>query len=167
MDQKPMPEIVRRRIRPIFGLAIALVIAGLLATWAPSALACQGGRLPASRLTVDQARLTVTCLINGNRARHHVKPVHANLPLGVAAQTHTDAMVAQNFFSHGGDGTPASARGQRRLHDRRQLLGHRRGPLLGGRKVEQPARNRPRLDDERRAQERSALEVLPPDRGRR
>jgi uncharacterized protein YkwD len=108
MDQKPMPEIVRQRITPKFGLAIALVIAGLLATWAPSALACQGGRLPTSRLTVDQARLTVTCLINGNRARHHVKPVYANLPLGVAAQTHTDAMVAQNFFSHGGDGTPAS-----------------------------------------------------------
>ena len=28
--------------------------------------------------------------------------------LDAAAQSHTDAMTSQNFFSHEGDGTPAS-----------------------------------------------------------
>ena len=91
MDQQPMPEIVRGRITPKFGLAIALVIAGLLATWeAPSALACQGGRLPASRLTVRAPAPTDGDLPDQrNRARHHVQPVYANLPLRDVAARRT------------------------------------------------------------------------------
>jgi uncharacterized protein YkwD len=103
-----MPEDFGRRFPRKFVLTTALAITGLLAVWAPSALACQGARLSASRLTVDQARGAVICLINKKRARNHVKSVHASLPLAIAAQAHTDAMTAQNFFSHNGDGTPAT-----------------------------------------------------------
>jgi uncharacterized protein YkwD len=108
MEQKLMPENVRRRTGRKGVLTIAFLTAALLAAWAPSALACQGARLPASALTVDQGRWAVTCLINQKRARNHVKPIHESVPLDAAAQTHTDAMTTQNFFSHEGDGTPES-----------------------------------------------------------
>jgi uncharacterized protein YkwD len=108
MEQKLMPENVRRRTGRKSVLTIAFVTAALFAAWAPSALACQGARLPAASLTADQGRWAVTCLINQKRARNHVKPVHESAPLDVAAQVHTDAMTAQNFFSHEGDGTPES-----------------------------------------------------------
>ena len=62
----------------------------------------------AEYLTTDQGRASVVCLINKKRARNHVKPVHEHPLLDSAAQSHTDAMTSQNFFSHDGDGTPAS-----------------------------------------------------------
>jgi uncharacterized protein YkwD len=108
MGKKPMPAIACRLVSRKFVLTLVLAITGMLAVWAPSALACAGARLPAPSLTVDQARGAVTCLINKKRARNHVKPVHASVLLAVAAQAHTDAMTSQNFFSHEGDGTPAS-----------------------------------------------------------
>jgi uncharacterized protein YkwD len=108
MGHKPTPAIACRLVSRKFVLTLALAITGVLAAWAPSALACQGPRLSASSLTVDQARRAVTCLINKKRARNHAKPVHESVLLDSAAQTHTDAMTAQNFFSHEGDGTPAS-----------------------------------------------------------
>jgi uncharacterized protein YkwD len=108
MGYKPMPAIACRLVSRKFVLAFAFAITGVLAASAPSALACQGARLSASTLTVDQGRSAVTCLINRKRARNHVKAVHPSAPLAIAAQAHTDAMTAQNFFSHEGDGNPAS-----------------------------------------------------------
>ena len=78
-----------------------------------------------------QARAAVICLINKKRTRNHVKPVREHPLLDSAAQTHTDAMTSENFFSHEGDGTPGLTGGERRLHGRRQRLGSRRGPVLG------------------------------------
>jgi uncharacterized protein YkwD len=110
MGNKPMPENVGRRVPRTrkFVLTIALASAGMLAAWAPSAMACPGARLPAAGQTVDQARAAVVCLIDKKRARNHVKPVRASATLAAAAQAHTDAMTSENFFSHEGDGTPAS-----------------------------------------------------------
>ena len=108
MGHKPMPEIIGRHVPSKFVLTIALAIAGLLAVWAPSALACPGGRTPAPSLATDQARASVVCLINRKRARNHVKPVREDALLDSAAQSHTDNMTSQNFFSHEGDGTPES-----------------------------------------------------------
>jgi uncharacterized protein YkwD len=110
MGNKPMPEYVGRQVPRTrkFVLTFALALAGTLAAWAPSAIACPGGALPAASLTVDQARAAVVCLINKKRTRNHVKPVSQHPLLDAAAQTHTDAMTTENFFSHEGDGTPAS-----------------------------------------------------------
>ena len=108
MGHKPAPENVRRQFPRTLVLTIGLAIAGLLGAWAPSALACPGAHIGAATLTTDQARTAVVCLINKKRARNHVKPVHEHPLLDVAAQGHTDAMTSQNFFSHDGDGTPAS-----------------------------------------------------------
>jgi uncharacterized protein YkwD len=108
MDRKPGPEIAHRRVSRKFVVTIAFAISGVLAAWAPSALACSGGTAPAASLTVDQARSAVVCLINKKRTRNHVRAVAANETLAAAAQSHTDAMTREDFFSHDGDGTPAS-----------------------------------------------------------
>ena len=108
MGEEPVPENASRQVPFKFVLAIAVAITGMLAVWAPSALACPGGRVGAANLTVVQARTAVVCLINHKRARYHVRPVREHPLLDAAAQGHTDAMTRQNFFSHEGDGTPAS-----------------------------------------------------------
>jgi uncharacterized protein YkwD len=108
MDRKPGPENAHRQFSRKFVVTIAFAISGVLAAWAPSALACPGGTSSAASLTVDQARSAVVCLINKKRGRNHVRPVGANGTLAAAAQSHTDAMTRENFFSHEGDGTPAS-----------------------------------------------------------
>ena len=88
--------------------ALVLAIAALLSVLASQASACNGAKLKPARQSTDQARHAVTCLINRQRARHHRKRVHGSIPLLGAAQTHTNAMVSESFFSHEGDGTPAS-----------------------------------------------------------
>jgi uncharacterized protein YkwD len=108
MGHKATPEIAGRQFPRKVVLTTALAAAGLLMAWAPSAMACPGSRLPASGQTVDQARVSVVCLINKKRARNHVKPVREDGLLDAAAQSHTDAMTSQDFFSHEGDGNPAS-----------------------------------------------------------
>lgn len=108
MGHEPMPEKVRRRTSRKTVLAIGFAVAGILGAWAPPALACPNSNLGAPNLTTEQARASVVCLINKKRARNHVKPVHESPPLDSAAQAHTNAMTSQNFFSHEGDGTPAS-----------------------------------------------------------
>jgi uncharacterized protein YkwD len=108
MGKKPWPEGVRRHVARKYVLTIALALSGVLAAWAPGALACPGGTVGAASLTIDQGREAVVCLINKKRTANHVRPVHANEALAAAAQAHTNAMTSQNFFSHEGDGTPAS-----------------------------------------------------------
>jgi uncharacterized protein YkwD len=108
MGERPVPGNSNRRASHKVVLTIGLGIAALLVAWAPSALACTGGQVSAASQTVDQARAAVICLINKKRVRNHVKPVHEHPLLDSAAQTHTDAMTSEDFFSHDGDGTPAS-----------------------------------------------------------
>jgi uncharacterized protein YkwD len=88
--------------------AVILAVAALLSIFASQASACNGASLKPTRQSTDQARAAVTCLLNQQRRHHHLKSVHGNPALLTAAQTHTNAMVSQNFFSHEGDGTPAS-----------------------------------------------------------
>jgi uncharacterized protein YkwD len=88
-------------------LVSLLAIAGLL-TCAPGAGACPGAKVPAGGESADQARLAMTCVINRVRRHHHLHRVRGNVPLGMAAQEHSDAMNSGNFFAHEGDGTPLS-----------------------------------------------------------
>jgi uncharacterized protein YkwD len=87
---------------------MGFAIVATLGAWAPFASACPGANTGAASLATDQARAAVVCLINKKRSRNHVKPVREHPLLDAAAQGHTDAMTSQNFFSHEGDGTPAS-----------------------------------------------------------
>jgi uncharacterized protein YkwD len=90
-------------------IVVALAIAGSLSVWTPLAHACRATSRAPSESTVNDARRAVTCLINRLRVRHHLRPVHGAVSLGIAAQGHSDAMTAYDFFAHeGGDGTPSS-----------------------------------------------------------
>lgn len=108
MGYERTPEKASRRVSRKVALTIGFAVAGIFGAWAPSALACPGSHVGAEYLTTDQARASVVCLINKSRARNHVRPVHEHPLLDSAAQSHTDAMTSLNFFSHEGDGTPAS-----------------------------------------------------------
>jgi uncharacterized protein YkwD len=90
-------------------ISVVLATAALVSLCSAQASACRGGKLPPNRQSVDSARRAVACLINRRRAHHGLRRLHGSVALGIAAQTHSDAMAAQNFFSHDGtDGTPAS-----------------------------------------------------------
>ena len=108
MGYEPTPEKDIRRVSRKVVLAIGFAVAGIIGAWAPSALACPGAHVGAEYLTTDQARASVVCLINKRRSHNHAKPVHEHPLLDSAAQSHTNAMTSENFFSHDGDGTPAT-----------------------------------------------------------
>ena len=83
---------------------------GLLATWvafvaaliAPAGASafCEGEGANPSELTLDEARATVVCLINEARSDAGVRQVRADDRLERAAQRHSGAMDAGNYFSH-------------------------------------------------------------------
>jgi uncharacterized protein YkwD len=88
-------------------IAVVLAAAALISVCSAQASACRGVKLTPGRQGVDSARRAITCLINRSRRHHGLRRLHASLSLGSAAQVHSDAMAAQNFFSHDGDdGTP-------------------------------------------------------------
>jgi uncharacterized protein YkwD len=90
-------------------VAGGLVLLALFTGFVPAASACKGGNRPPNEQRVDTARSVIVCLVNRERRQHHLHMVHADTALRTAAQAHSDAMAAQNFFDHTGvDGTPAS-----------------------------------------------------------
>ena len=88
--------------------ALLLVGAALLSILTSQASACRGSNRQPGRQSITDAQIAVTCLINKQRAHHHLHRLRVSAPLGSAALEHSDAMAAENFFSHEGDGTPAS-----------------------------------------------------------
>jgi uncharacterized protein YkwD len=89
-------------------IAAVLTMAALLSVWTAQASACRGVTSGPARLSIDDAKQAVACLINQRRSHRGLHRLRVSIPLGVAAQAHSDAMASQNFFSHEGDGTPAS-----------------------------------------------------------
>jgi uncharacterized protein YkwD len=88
---------------------VVFATAALLSIFASQASACSGANGQPGRLSIADSQVAITCLINKQRARHHLHPVSANILLGSAAAEHSGAMASENFFSHeGDDGTPAS-----------------------------------------------------------
>ena len=82
-----------------------------LALAAPAAAqACEGSGAGPSELSVGEARGTVLCLINQRRHQAGVRSLRAEARLARAAQKHSHAMDARNFFSHSspGGGDPFS-----------------------------------------------------------
>ena len=61
---------------------------------------CEGEGANPSELTLEEARTTVICLVNEARRGAGVRPVRADERLERAAQRHSGAMDAGNFFSH-------------------------------------------------------------------
>jgi uncharacterized protein YkwD len=89
-------------------MVAALAFAALVSGFAAKAKACPGANKTPTEQSTEDARRAMTCLVNRRRAhsgRHRLRP---SVALGMAAQGHSQSMVASDFFGHGGDGTPMS-----------------------------------------------------------
>jgi uncharacterized protein YkwD len=65
-----------------------------------SAATCAGADTQISSATLDSSRDAVFCIVNAERAAHGLPSVAPSDKLALAAQRHTDDMVARDFFSH-------------------------------------------------------------------
>jgi uncharacterized protein YkwD len=61
---------------------------------------CSNTGTPARRMPVAIARAAVLCLVNRQRAIHHLRPLRELQRLDRSAQGWTDAMVSGGFFAH-------------------------------------------------------------------
>jgi uncharacterized protein YkwD len=89
--------------------AVALCVGGT----AEAQASCSGQWSTPSHLTTFEARSAVFCLINEQRSANGLAALGPNSSLGRAAEHHSRAMNARNFFGHEPDGSPASRARQR------------------------------------------------------
>jgi uncharacterized protein YkwD len=68
---------------------------------AHKASSCPGAHTPAIAASDKLLRKAVVCLINVQRANHHLPRLHGNPRLDRSAQRWTNAMVARRDFTHG------------------------------------------------------------------
>lgn len=73
----------------------------LLVRHAPAHRGCAGANTPATSAPKAAMRGAVVCLINQQRAAHHLPAFHANSRLDDSAQHWTDTMVSSDQFTHG------------------------------------------------------------------
>jgi uncharacterized protein YkwD len=64
---------------------------------------CANARTPAIAATNRELKRAVVCLVNQERARHHLPSLHDSHRLDRSAQRWTNAMVARRAFTHGAD----------------------------------------------------------------
>ena len=64
---------------------------------------CAGANTSATAAPKREMRAAVVCLINDQRARHHLPPLQASTSLDSSAQRWTNAMVSSGQFTHGSD----------------------------------------------------------------
>jgi uncharacterized protein YkwD len=81
-------------------LVSVLTSASLLLAAPATARACPNEGATPPELTADMAREAVICLINEERNRHGAGKLRSDPRLQRAAQSHSDAMNAGNFFDH-------------------------------------------------------------------
>jgi uncharacterized protein YkwD len=82
---------------------LILVVLGLavgLPAGSAAAADCAGADTPVSAASLASAKAAVLCLVNNERAARGLPVLAANDALALAAQRHTDDMVARDFFEH-------------------------------------------------------------------
>ncbi len=116
-------------------IAVAsLCCAVIAAVTAPAASAtgrCAGAGQPLEQLGVDAARAATLCALNRERAAHHVGALRLDARLNLAAQGHSNDMVAKRYFDHGDFGARIQRTGWTR-HRRSWTLGENIGYGSGG-----------------------------------
>jgi uncharacterized protein YkwD len=85
----------QNRLRAAAGAASkAVTIAKTLAT------PCQDTNLTPEAANLALVRAAVLCLVNAERARNGLEPLHANPQLAAAAESHGREMIAEDYFAH-------------------------------------------------------------------
>ena len=90
------------------------VMATLLATFVAlgsaadrsEAAQCKGADTPAFKMDASAARKATLCLVNKERASHHLDALHLNGDQQEAATRHNELMVDKHCFSHQCSGEP-------------------------------------------------------------
>jgi uncharacterized protein YkwD len=85
---------------------IALLGFALQPGIAPAVAGCRHARAHPHEVGLPKLRRAITCLVNHRRARHDRRPLDRNRRLRLAAQRHTDTMLAQDCFRHRCAGEP-------------------------------------------------------------
>lgn len=91
------------RLRPPHILAAFLTAAALIAPSAAQAdsSGCAGASARPARVSTATARQATLCLLNIQRAKHHLRPLRENRKLDRAAASHSKSMVRNKYFDHG------------------------------------------------------------------
>lgn len=85
-------------------LAALTIIAGAalaVVPGAPADVACPGANTAVGHASPAELRSAVVCLINRQRATHHLPALHASPLLDRSAQNWTNTMVTTHQFTHG------------------------------------------------------------------
>jgi uncharacterized protein YkwD len=91
------------------GAAVAAVLGTLALALTPGALAhatrqsqgpCAGANITATAADLDRVRSALLCLVNRERVVHGLGALRVNRALERAAQSHSDDMVANDYFAH-------------------------------------------------------------------
>jgi uncharacterized protein YkwD len=101
-----------RRIAARFAISSLLAVTAVSAAPAlAGAAACSGAGSSPAKLGRAAVTRTTLCLLNQQRAAHHLRALRLDGKLGKAARGHAGAMVRQHFFAHNSrNGTPFDAR---------------------------------------------------------
>jgi uncharacterized protein YkwD len=88
-----------------FTKSAVLVVAGLAVLLfavpsASAAEACSAANATAAKASKRALVHATLCVLNVERARHHLRPLRLNRRLSLAAQRHSRAMAQRKFFSH-------------------------------------------------------------------
>ena len=86
--------------RPVVAAAAALTLFLFAAPAASATDICEGADASARSATKRVSVRATLCLLNAERARHHLRPLRQNRRLSGAARRHSRAMVSKAFFSH-------------------------------------------------------------------
>jgi uncharacterized protein YkwD len=95
---------VKSKVRRLRALAVASAAAGSLAMGAmapgASAAGCAGASATPGDVDANTLVQATLCLLNQERSRYELSPLHLNARLSRAALAHSRDMVAHNYFAH-------------------------------------------------------------------
>ena len=110
----PQPTRIARHLRPRSVLATLILVGSAALATVPAATAtaparpashkqaaCAGANARVGRASTQLLRAAVVCLINQERAAHHLPVLTASPLLNNSAQRWTNAMVSSDQFTHG------------------------------------------------------------------
>ena len=110
----PQPTRIARHLRPRSVLATLILVGSAALATVPAATAtaparpashkqaaCAGANARVGRASTQVLRAAVVCLINQERAAHHLPALTASPLLNNSAQRWTNAMVSSDQFTHG------------------------------------------------------------------
>jgi uncharacterized protein YkwD len=94
---------IELEITPVRALLVAMVATCVLAFGASAGsatVACPGEAAAPEATETNVLVQATLCLLNRQRSRYGLRPLHLNAPLIAAAQAHSREMVARHYFDH-------------------------------------------------------------------